>query len=215
MIGELPMPYAGFHNYFPEIGRRETRAVIIRDPSLPLPPGEYGLIEMYCDEPGCDCRRVFFYVAASFRKGPEAVVAYGWEDEAFYARWMKLDDPVMLKALKGPTLNLGSPQSDLAPAILDLIENVVLKDEAYIERLKRHYRMFRDVVDGKAPRQPKPGAAPASGPVGVLTSGPYPRLVTVPAEAAGPTGKPGRNDLCPCGSGRKYKKCCMGKESRA
>ena len=20
--------------------------------------------------------------------------------------------------------------------------------------------------------------------------------------------KPGRNDLCPCGSGRKYKKCC-------
>jgi uncharacterized protein len=23
--------------------------------------------------------------------------------------------------------------------------------------------------------------------------------------------KPGRNDLCPCGSGRKYKKCCLGK----
>ena len=21
----------------------------------------------------------------------------------------------------------------------------------------------------------------------------------------------GRNDLCPCGSGKKYKKCCMGK----
>ena len=24
----------------------------------------------------------------------------------------------------------------------------------------------------------------------------------------------GRNDPCPCGSGRKYKKCCMGKEIR-
>jgi hypothetical protein len=23
--------------------------------------------------------------------------------------------------------------------------------------------------------------------------------------------KPGRNDQCPCGSGRKYKKCCEGK----
>ena len=23
--------------------------------------------------------------------------------------------------------------------------------------------------------------------------------------------KVGRNDLCPCGSGKKYKKCCMGK----
>jgi uncharacterized protein len=26
-----------------------------------------------------------------------------------------------------------------------------------------------------------------------------------------PTPKPGRNDPCPCGSGKKYKKCCMGK----
>ena len=25
----------------------------------------------------------------------------------------------------------------------------------------------------------------------------------------GPTTKLGRNDPCPCGSGRKYKKCCM------
>lgn len=24
--------------------------------------------------------------------------------------------------------------------------------------------------------------------------------------------KVGRNDLCPCGSGKKYKKCCLGKE---
>src|ERR1700674_2929061 len=24
--------------------------------------------------------------------------------------------------------------------------------------------------------------------------------------------KPGRNDLCPCGSGNKYKKCCLAKE---
>ena len=24
--------------------------------------------------------------------------------------------------------------------------------------------------------------------------------------------QPGRNDPCPCGSGKKYKKCCYGKE---
>lgn len=28
-------------------------------------------------------------------------------------------------------------------------------------------------------------------------------------ENPGQTGKPGRNDDCPCGSGRKYKKCCL------
>ena len=26
------------------------------------------------------------------------------------------------------------------------------------------------------------------------------------------SGKIGRNDLCPCGSGKKYKKCCMNAE---
>ena len=25
-------------------------------------------------------------------------------------------------------------------------------------------------------------------------------------------GKPGRNDPCPCGSGKKYKKCCLDKQ---
>ncbi len=27
--------------------------------------------------------------------------------------------------------------------------------------------------------------------------------------------KVGRNDLCPCGSGKKYKRCCLGKETSA
>lgn len=26
--------------------------------------------------------------------------------------------------------------------------------------------------------------------------------------------KPGRNDLCPCGSGKKYKRCCLGQDSK-
>lgn len=26
--------------------------------------------------------------------------------------------------------------------------------------------------------------------------------------------KPGRNDRCPCGSGRKYKQCCESKQAR-
>ncbi len=56
------MPYAFFHTYFPEIAKRECAPVIIPDPDAPLPPGEYALFEMYCDEAECDCRRVFFYV---------------------------------------------------------------------------------------------------------------------------------------------------------
>lgn len=32
-----------------------------------------------------------------------------------------------------------------------------------------------------------------------------------PREQSSPVTAPGRNDACPCGSGRKYKKCCLGR----
>jgi uncharacterized protein len=38
-----------------------------------------------------------------------------------------------------------------------------------------------------------------------------PRIPSAAARAAGVGQKPGRNDPCPCGSGLKYKECCLGK----
>jgi len=35
-----------------------------------------------------------------------------------------------------------------------------------------------------------------------------PPLPDTPVDQAHATPTPGRNDPCPCGSGRKYKKCC-------
>lgn len=49
--------------------------------------------------------------------------------------------------LVGPILNLCSPQSKHAPA---LFQEVLLKDQEYMERIQRHYRMFREAIDGKA-----------------------------------------------------------------
>jgi hypothetical protein len=144
------MPYVSFHEYFPEIAKRETRSItILKGSSSGLPAGEYGFLEMYCDERKCDCRRVFFCVVSSPKKEPLAVIAYGWEGPEFYAEWMGDDDPETIEELKGPSLNMGSPQSSLAPAILKLVENVLLKDKSYVERIKTHYRMFRDRIDRK------------------------------------------------------------------
>ena len=143
------MPHVAFQSRFGELAERETRTVILPKRTAGLPPGDYSLLEMYCDEPGCDCRRVMFSVFSSASKSVEAVIAYGWESRDFYARWMHDDDPRMLRELQGPVLNLGSPQSPRAPAILDLVKNVVLRDARYIERLKRHYRMFREAVHAK------------------------------------------------------------------
>ncbi len=91
---------------------------------------------MFCNEKGCDCRRVLFRVVSIAHGGPVAVINWGWEHESFYAKWMKGSNRNLAKDLKGPSLNLGSPQSDLAPALLDLTENVLLKDNAYRERIK-------------------------------------------------------------------------------
>lgn len=145
------MPYQLFYDLFPDMAGKETRTItVFGDRSKTgLPPGEYAFCEMFCNERGCDCRRVFFYVVASFRKRCEAVIAWGWESPEFYANWFHHDDPEVIADLMGPCLNIGSPRSELAGPILDLARSVLLKDEAYVERIKRHYQLFRAKIDGK------------------------------------------------------------------
>jgi hypothetical protein len=175
------MPYEPFHERFPEIAEKETRTIIaFNDPDLP--EDEYALLEAYCNEPDCDCRRVFFNVG-SWRTGEIlAVISYGWESKRFYARWFGDNNPEIIKEMQGPILNLSSKQSDLAPVLLQRVKHV-LKDRRYLNRIKRHYQMFKEVVDSEADEEAE----------------------TLPRRSKM---RIGRNELCPCGSGKKYKKCC-------
>lgn len=146
------MPYKLLYEYLPELAERETRTISVLQPTaLGLPLGQYSFLEMFCDERRCDCRRVMWWVASTRQREPEAVIAWGWESRRFYARWLGEDAPEVLDALQGPCLNLGSPQSALAPALLRLCTEHLLGNPAYVERLKRHYRLFRARVE--APRQ--------------------------------------------------------------
>jgi hypothetical protein len=142
------MAFAPFFGLFPDIARRETRIITIK-PGAPLglPAGDYGWLEMYCDEAGCDCRRVFFMVVCTQRKETDAVIAWGWEDRAFYAGWLGRDDAGTIDELQGPILNVASPQSSNAPALLDLARTVLLADADYVARIKRHYAMFREKIE--------------------------------------------------------------------
>ncbi|NQT40671.1 MAG: hypothetical protein HQ581_24470 [Planctomycetes bacterium] len=146
------MSFTLFHGYLPEIAKSETRTIILSDEvDVGLPAAHYSFLEMFCDEPGCDCRRVLFYVVSSLRNDLVAVIAYGWETPEFYARWMGSNDPSDLAELKGPVLNLGSPQSADAPEILEMAADLLLTDKAYMDRVKRHYAMFRERIDKKTP----------------------------------------------------------------
>jgi hypothetical protein len=145
------MPYSLFYSRFPEIAERETRTVTLFDHSgFNLPPARYSFLEMFCDEPGCDCRRAFFSVVSSLQNNILAVIAWGWEDREFYTKWLGDSDPRIINDLIGPALNLASPQSNHAPALLDLFTKVLLQDTAYIERVKRHYAMFRQEIESQA-----------------------------------------------------------------
>jgi hypothetical protein len=143
------MPFVPFYQFDPELAQRETRTLYVAGPGDGLPDGDYGLFEMYCDEPGCDCRRVLFTILSSRFPKPLAVINYGWESLSFYAQGTERIGWNLAEEMKGPNLNPGSPQSRFAPQILDLVKQFVLRDRAYIERLQRHYRIVREAVDGK------------------------------------------------------------------
>jgi hypothetical protein len=140
------MIYQPFHEIFPDVADKETRRITVHN-DAELPDGEYYLIEAYCNEPQCDCRRVFFSVYSLQRREVVAVIAYGWESPEYYAEWYGRNGPEIIRDLKGPVLNSASPQSELAPALLERIE-WVLDDGAYLARIKRHYRMFKATIDG-------------------------------------------------------------------
>ncbi len=55
------MPFAPFHSLFPDLAARETRSIVTFNDDE-LPEATYGLVELYCNERGCDCRRVIFQV---------------------------------------------------------------------------------------------------------------------------------------------------------
>ncbi len=77
-------------------------------------------------------------------------------------------------------LNLSSPQSKFAQAILEKIEFVLKTDKEYVIRLIEHYGMFRADIDKQSE----------------ITS-----LLSKPIT--------GRSGPCPCGSGKMSRKYCF------
>ncbi|HLK67753.1 MAG TPA: hypothetical protein VKU19_30185 [Bryobacteraceae bacterium] len=140
------MPMVPFAQRFPKLGPAETKSVKVLSGDDDLPAGDYGFIDFYCDEKGCDCRRAMIVVLRPETAWNKlwATISYGWETKEFYQNWLPHGDPA---ELQGPTLDPLAPQSELSPALLELFCRIVLPSPGYIDRLKRHYQMFRETVD--------------------------------------------------------------------
>jgi hypothetical protein len=139
------MPMTPFVERFPEVGARETRSVTVTH-RQDLPDGEYGFVELYCDEPDCDCRRVMIDVLRPETGWSEvwATISYGWESLDFYRKWGgAATDPIEMKE---PYLDPLNPQTKYSFALLNLFR-FLLQSPDYVERLKQHYQLFRDSVE--------------------------------------------------------------------
>jgi hypothetical protein len=162
-----------FHTVCPDVAQKETRSVTV-GASPGLPAGEYAFVELFCDEPGCDCRRVLLQVWSRARAGePVAHIAFGWEERAFYEKWSVMPRDLARKMARETTegaLDPLNPQSQCAPALLRVFREMIALDGEYAGRLKRHYDLFRqtlsttgnpqDELSQPKPRRPR---APTSG----------------------------------------------------
>ena len=172
------MDHIAFREYFPEIADKETREFFVSK-SNTIPTGRYALIELYCTDENCDCRRVIIHVVSQEVSSIVGTISYGWESRQFYEKWMGLEEEDFLKELgwetsideaKGPCLNTAGPQSLYAKEVLKIVSEI-LQDDDYVDMLKRHYKMFKNKILK------------------------FDKSI-------------GRNEFCPCGSDKKYKKCC-------
>jgi hypothetical protein len=194
-----------FIEKFPELGEKETRVITVLQKGAKgsLPPDQYAFVELYCPDKGCDCRRVILSVYAHGAERIEATINMGFDEEA--------DDA-------GPFLDPLNPQSRYSAELMRFFLEMINQDPEYLARLQRHYVMFKEKVDGK-PYRGKPfengkGRRVAKDPVlpGRKDRAPVPQEPAVSEgdrPAVPKNSKVGRNQPCPCGSGKKYKKCCL------
>lgn len=140
------MEFAFFFEYYPELAVDETRSLIITNNNGKVPIGTYGYCEMFCGDPKCDCRRVILNVTDS-NFNTVAMIGYGWETEKFYKNWFNSDHFTNddIKEFKGPTHHDGIVASEYADFFLGFFKNSLIYDTEYIKRIKKHYRMVKNV----------------------------------------------------------------------
>ena len=140
------MPYVPFYQYLPAIAQMETRVITLPSArnEFGLPAGEYAFVESFCDE--CDCRRVFFNVINRDFKEPVAVITWGWENKNFYIKWFGSDDEDAIREMMGSSLSMMSKQSAISLKVLEMFNKLLVTNNAYTSRVKKHYDLFRNAL---------------------------------------------------------------------
>jgi hypothetical protein len=146
----------------------------------------------YCVQPGCDCTKTalaFFHVPkdAPARPGPLAYDIFLRHD---YVRG---------------TIEVVEAKPS-SPATPELMQALRTAHPDFERTFREHHRQLKQLGKRHLPKLRRRSRRPSSSLFSDGAAAAEPPPPPVPAATRLP--KVGRNDPCPCGSGRKYKRCC-------
>lgn len=172
-----------YHERYPE--KLSAIQLYVADPDSDLPQGLYAFLESYCCDPVCECREVKI----------EIVKQSAMDLDYFETS----DKPVATLQYEwgcgifdgNPSFTEGAYQSELANVARQVFIDYVEAAPDYDEELSIRWMLMKLKPDSNADAKTNYGKKDK------------PVIKHIP--------KLGRNDLCFCRSGKKYKKCCLSK----
>src|SRR6266508_5300944 len=115
-----------FYSRCREVALRDVRAMIVHENASQMPAGRYLFVEWYCDDPECDCRRVFLQVFSHAEKERVLLtINYGWESPKYYQNYMQWSAKLAREIAAG-CLDPLSPRPPYAATFLRLFREHVL-----------------------------------------------------------------------------------------
>ena len=129
-----------FHVKFPKIAEEECRKIIIDENNKYLQKWEYPILEFYCTDPKCDCRKVTLNILDP--KGKIASFNYWWENLRFYTKWLYWDKE-LAKELVGLNIDVHVNKSKYANVFFEIMKKKIFQDNTYSNILENHYYMMK------------------------------------------------------------------------
>ncbi|RCK74639.1 MAG: hypothetical protein OZSIB_4375 [Candidatus Ozemobacter sibiricus] len=170
--------------------------------------------DMYCLEPGCTCEEVclyFFPEGGSCNENGAQLPAYSMIFDLQTKTWKSVK-PQPGKNLP-PPLPVEMQQGDWVrakdyPALWS-------KRRTLLRRLFARWLVRQGYAGGTRRSRDRHSALPSvrGSEAWSPREEPHEETIARPITPAPASAEPGRNDPCPCGSGLKYKKCCLGRAS--
>ncbi len=143
------MRFLSFFEEFPELVEHEFRNITVLDDNnfCYIPPGNYALLECFCVDIKCDCRKVMINVLSTNPTKSWSILNYGWESEKYYRTWWGKNHELYLP-MSGVSFH--PPTNDpLQNEFLALFKIILQKDPSYARRIGLHYTMFKEKIQRK------------------------------------------------------------------